>query len=292
LIRRTAARTLAAVLAVCAGIGAAATTVDVQAQVGAHLSVSGPVTGRHYAPNRNFRKHRHVPTYVPGKLGFNLADVSSVQQLDSLPAGVEGLVYLGLCNGADGSFIEAVRPFIGKAKLYGFYLIDEPDPTGSYKALCPALNLKAEADWIRANAPGVKTFIVLMSLGTSARPEYMNTYNSANTDIELFGLDPYPCSRELRGCNYSVIDASVIAAQAAGIEAGQIVPVYQAFGGGRYKSWTLPSAAEEEAILARWAARVPAPAFDFAYSWGRQAADHALEDTSALQTVFAAHNGS
>jgi hypothetical protein len=35
---------------------------------------------------------------------FNLADVGYVGQLNDLPSGVKGLVYLGMANGADAAF--------------------------------------------------------------------------------------------------------------------------------------------------------------------------------------------
>jgi len=134
----------------------------------------GPVTGLHYAPNNNFDSSGR---YSPGSAGFNLADVSSVSELNSLPSGVKGLVWLGLCNGADSSFINAVRPFIGHPKLFGFYVMDEPDPTGQWGPLCTAAHLMAEADWIHANVPGAQTFIVMMNFNTSVAPTYTNTYN-------------------------------------------------------------------------------------------------------------------
>jgi hypothetical protein len=68
--------------------------------------------------------------------------------------------------------IEAVTPFISNSKVYGFYLMDEPDPTGKYKLVCPASNLKSEAAWMRANLSGAETFIVLMNLGTSLNGIY------------------------------------------------------------------------------------------------------------------------
>src|SRR5205085_2691189 len=55
-------------------------------------------------------------------------------------------------------------------------------------------------------------------------------------------------------------------------------------------SWTLPTASQEQQILATWGSVVPQPAFDYAYSWGVQNSDAALEDTPALQSVFASHN--
>ena len=89
----------------------------------------GPVTGLHYAPNNNFEPGGN---YAPGRVGFNLADVSSAGEVSSLPSGVKALVWLGQCNGADSSFISAVQPSIGDPKVYGFYLMDEPDPTGQW----------------------------------------------------------------------------------------------------------------------------------------------------------------
>ena len=79
-------------------------------------------------------------------------------------------MYLGLCDGADTNFIDLVQQFIGNPDVYGFYLVDEPDPTGEYSPQCPATDLKAESDWIHANDPGTVTFIVLMNLGTPTQP--------------------------------------------------------------------------------------------------------------------------
>lgn len=274
----------------CAAFGAAivvaATVAGLAGAAGAQTRL-GPATTLHYAPNGNFGAGG---AYLPGRDGFNLADVTTTDQLAALPARVRGLVYLGLCDGVDASFVDTVSPFIGKAKVYGFYLADEPDPTGRYAPLCPASNLRAEADWIHAHVPGAKTFIVLMNLGTNTEPDYAQSYTSSNTDIDLFGLDPYPCRGDLHGCDYAVIGATVRAAEATGIRREQIVPVYQAFGGGGYSDWTLPNAAQERRILAAWGALTPAPGLDFAYSWGRQKGDHSLVDTPALQAVFRAHN--
>jgi hypothetical protein len=74
---------------------------------------------------------------------------------------------------------------MGSSKVYGFYLADEPLPSAT-----TAANLKAESDWIHANFPGVKTFIVQYNSGSDVAPQFY--YTPANTDIDLFGLDPYP----------------------------------------------------------------------------------------------------
>ncbi|HVH74582.1 MAG TPA: hypothetical protein VM755_06665 [Stellaceae bacterium] len=250
--------------------------------LGPSLSGAYPQTSLHYAANGNISSSG---VYLPGADGFNLADVSSVGALKSLPRGVKGLVYLGLCGGATSHFIKTVKQFIGRLRLFGFYLMDEPDPS-----TCQAGNLKAEADWIHANAPGVETFIVLMNMSSATNPSYANTYNSANTDIDLFGLDPYPCQQQFGGCNYKVIPAAVAAAEASGIAASQIVPVYQAFGGGGYSAWLMPTGAEETQLLATWSSVVPAAVFDYAYSWGVQNSDQALSTSPDLQAVFLQKN--
>ena len=246
----------------------------------------------HYTSNSNFDASGN---YIPGSVGFNLADVSSAGSINSLPSGVKALVYLGLCNGADASFQSAVSPFIGNARVFGFYLMDEPDPTGKYKTLCPPANLKMESDWIHTNDPGVKTYILEMNLYETKNPTYQGDYNPANSDIDLYGLDPYPCRTELNGCNYSWITLAVNAANAAGIPTAQIVPTYQAFGLGTWiddggSTYAVPTADQTTQIISTWATAVPHPVFDYVYSWGSQNADQSLNTNPTVQQVFAAHN--
>ena len=269
----------------CAGSGS-----GTSAQCSAQKSTLAPAprVRLHYAPNANFDSQGN---YLPASAGFNLADVSSAATLTSLPAGVLGLVWLGMCQGADSAFIAAVTAFEHNAKLFGFYLMDEPDPTGKYATVCTAANLRAESDWIHANLPGAKTFIVMMNLGTPTRPDYMNTYNPGNTGIDLYGLDPYPVRQQLSGgADYSVIGAAVSAASAAGIPVDSMIPVFQAFGGGGYTSYTLPTSTQEQQILSVWTSVLAHPVFDYAYSWGPQSADQALATSPDLQGVFAGYN--
>lgn len=186
---------------------------------------AGPL---HYAPNNNFDGHGN---YLPGKAGFNLADVSSVGQLTSLGTDEKGLVWVGQCNGADEAFRATIQPFIGNPKVFGFFLMDDPDPRGLFEAgrlapRCTPDNLKAESDWVHSHVPGAKTFIVLMNLSTSKVPSFEHTYNPANSHVDLFGIDPYPCRSELQGCDYGMIDQYVAAANAWGIPFRQMVPVY------------------------------------------------------------------
>ena len=248
----------------------------------------------HYASGNNIDSNGN---FTPGQSGFNLADVSSVDELNALPAGVKGLVWLDQGDGVTQSFIDAVTPFIGNPKAFGFFLKDEPDPTGQWNTLVSAANLKAESDWIHAHVPGAKTFITMMNMGSSDNPSFANTYTPANTHIDYFGIDPYPVRSDASTVDYSMIDKAVAAAEASGIPAANIVPVFQTFGGGNWVDdsgghYVLPTAAQEQQMLAHWAALVPNPAFDYAYAWGSQNGDQALESSQALQSVFLQHNTS
>ena len=191
-----------------------------------------------------------------------MADISSASQLSELPSGDKALVYLGMTGGVTASFEAAVEPFIGSSQVYGFYLADEPSPSAA-----TAANLKAESDWIHANDPGAKTFIVEENSSGNLTPQYY--YTPANTDIDLFGLDPYPVQTNVPN-NYdlNIIPLAVQSAESIGIPQQDLVPVYQAFGGGSYASYILPTAAQEQAILSEWGSVLPNPAFDYAYSWG------------------------
>jgi hypothetical protein len=248
-----------------------------------------PVTGLHYTPNSNFGPSGR---YLPGADGFNLADVNpdAKGQLDGLPAGVRGLVWLGDCGGATAGFRAAVDAFAGDPKLFGFYVMDEPLPS-----TCPAANLLAEDNWIHAHVPGAKTFAILENLGPETRPTFAGSYTPADSGLDLIGLDPYPVRSELRSPDYAEIARYVRMAEAQGWSRASIVPVYQAFGGGNYPDdgngyWVMPTTAQERQILADWAAVIPDPGFDYVYSWGSQASDAALEQSRALQAVFTAKN--
>jgi len=256
-----------------------------------------PAKPLHYAPNANFDSNGK---YLPSQAGFGMADVNSVSQLDALGRDVKGLVWVGQCNGADEKFRKTVQPYIGNPKLYGFYLMDDPDPrrmlqSGKLSVSCTPDNLKAESDWIHRHAPGAKTFIVPMNLSSSKTPSFKNTYNPTNSHVDLFGIDPYPCRTELNGCDYDMIDRYVLAAEAWGIPRSRMVPVYQSFGGGEWLDdndgrYLLPTAEQTRQMLARWRKYVTAPEFDVVYSWGSQRSDAALEGAPDLQEVFSVHN--
>jgi hypothetical protein len=235
--------------------------------------------------------------FAPAEAGFNLADIQYVDQANALPDGVQGLVWLDQYQGVTQEFIDQVTPFLNNPKVFGFYLVDEPDLTGEWGPQASAADLKAESDWIHQHDAGAKTFTVLMNTGSSDDPNYMNTYNAENTHIDYFGLDWYPVWSDRSNVDLSTIDKYVSAAEQAGVPLDSIVPVYQAFGGGGWSTETgsqvvMPTAAQEQAMIDHWAQLVPNPAFDYAYAWGSQNGDTALESSPELQQVFLAHNTS
>jgi hypothetical protein len=92
-----------------------------------------------------------------------------------------------------------------------------------------------------------------------------------------------------------MIDKFVRAAEASGIPRSRIVPVYQAFGAGRWHdgnggAYILPTTEQLLEILNRWRKIIPTPAFEMAYSWGSQNGDTALETAPELERAFSVHN--
>jgi len=274
-------------LAGCIATTAATTGAAPKATIPAETAGPWPVTRLHYTPNGNFGPSGQ---YLPGADGFNLADVDNKIQLDGLPAGVLGLVWLGDCGGATASFRSTVDAFAGDRKLFGFYVKDEPQPKN-----CPAANLLAEDNWIHAHVPGAKTFIILENLGHETAPSFTGTYTPADSGLDLVGVDPYSVRSELSAPTYWQIAAYVTLVEAHGWPLSSIVPVYQTFGGTSFADdsngyWVLPTVPQERQMLADWAAVDPHPVFDYAYSWGPQEGDTALSQSPALQAVFKEKN--
>jgi hypothetical protein len=244
-----------------------------------------------YAPNENFED----ATYLPGLSGFNLADVSIPAELDLLPEGVQALVWVGMCDGVTERFRERVEPFLGRHEVFGYYLTDEPDPTGKWSRLCTAESLREQSDWIHDRSPQSKTFIVLMNLGSAALPSYQGAYTNEKSHVDLVGINPYPCRSELNGCDFGSIHRTVKAAEAAGYTRDQMVPVFQTFGEGDFETdgggrYLLPTASQLEAMLSIWRRLLPGPEFEFSYSWGVQANTEALATTPDLRSVMLRHN--
>ena len=155
----------------------------------------------HYAPNHNFAPDG---TYAPARGGFNLADVSRPRDVARLGSDVSVLVWVGLCHGVDEAFVRIVNTYARTPRLFGFYLMDDPDPrptapvTNAAHA-CSVANLRAEADWIHAHVPSARTVIVIMNLGDASHPSFRGSYEPTQSHVDLFGLAAYPCRTELKG---------------------------------------------------------------------------------------------
>ncbi len=214
-------------------------------------------------------------------LGYNVHDIGmSAGEASALPAGTEGMAWVGVdgsaCPAPSSAFKSFVTANASNPKLFGYYLMDEP-ANGN----CVA-SIKAHADYIHAHAPGKKAFIVLTDW-----PGTYGQYAPSKTDVDLVGLDPYPCHSGT--CTYSEIAREVNAAEAAGIPLATIVPTFQDFGGA---GWDPPTVAQLQLILSSWKAVVPDPPMDYAYSWSTQSGylTDSLSTRTDWQSVMSAHN--
>src|ERR1700730_12335698 len=164
----------------------------------------------HFAANENFDA---AGAFLPSSAGFNLADVSSRRELDLLPHGTRGVGGGGLCEGVTARFNAVVRAVINHPKTFGFYLVDDPDPIGRWRAQCKPSDLRAESDWIHRRRPAAMTFVALMNLGSSASPSFSADYRPKVSHIDLFGVSPYPCRTRSSECDYDMIDRHVRASR-------------------------------------------------------------------------------
>jgi hypothetical protein len=214
-------------------------------------------------------------------LGYNVHDIGmSAGEASALPAGTQGMAWVGVdgtaCPAPSAAFKSFVTANASNPKLFGYYLMDEP-ANGN----CVA-SIKAHADYIHAQAPGKKAFIVLTDW-----PGTYGQYAPSKTDVDLVGLDPYPCHSGT--CTYSEVAREVNAAEAAGIPLATIAPTFQDFGGA---GWDAPTAAQLQLILSSWKAVVPDPQMDYAYSWSTQSGSltDSLGTRTDWQSVMSAHN--
>lgn len=116
------------------------------------VPLSVPSSGQAVSPStRHFISNLRGAT-APKALGYNVFD-TSVSGVATLPAGVQGLVWLGQkCpTPADATFRSAVDRLAANRKECGYYLSDEP-----HVADCPraAAALASRADYIRSRSRG------------------------------------------------------------------------------------------------------------------------------------------
>jgi hypothetical protein len=286
-------------------------------------AATAPSTSLHYTANGNFSSSG---TYEPGTLKFNVADISSAGDLSLIPSGDHAFVFVGMCAGSSDTtanafgytwsdFTSLVTSTITSSAVIGYYIMDEPDPetdNGAGQPYCDPAKLLQETQFINGQKSGEINWMIDQNLGSPNSPTFSPAtaghpgvaYTLANTGLSDIALDPYPCRTEVTGCGgFTMVSKYVKAAEsttsgAPGIPKAHLVPVYQAFGGGNWGgdgeggNYKLPSAAQERTLMSTWAKYLPAPAFDYAYSWGVQNSDTALTDApTGLRAVFASHNG-
>lgn len=251
--------------------------------------MSAPSTLNHYAPNDDFVTVGGVTTDAAQVDGFNIADVTDPSQLGDLTGGTQAMIWVGdTIPGNTAAFRSEVLSYVGggvagRTRADYIYLADEPLPG-------QAAALKAESDWVHQNTT-LKTFIIEENDSDDTTPVY--DYTPANTDIDLFGLDPYPAKDVADGgFQPAIIGDAIGEANSIGITDAKIVPVYQAFGGGSYAPpWIMPTSAQETTILNTWGADgITNPQFDYAYSWGQQEGDTSISDTPWLESFYESHN--
>lgn len=215
-------------------------------------------------------------------LGFNVHDTGlSTSTVNALPAGTQAMAWVGIgtsnCSPTlTTAFTTFVKANAANPKLYGFYITDEP-----VDGTCAGA-VKAYSDYIHANAPGKKAFILLTDWpGTYAQ------YAPSKTNVDLVALDPYPVKDD--AYDTGLIAHEVNAALSAGVPLSAIVPTFQTFGGA---GWDAPTAAQLQSLVDSWKVLVPNPALDYAYSWGTQSGylSAALITRTDWQSLMSVHN--
>jgi serralysin len=238
--------------------------------------------------------------YVPGAVGFNLADISSLGGLNRLPDKVLGLVYVSSsigCGGDTSSFRAFVDQFRDNPKLWGFYLMDEPYVHGyGGKPPCSPGNLLAETRYIKSIIPTAKTYIKMGNSDGQKNPNY-DDYYPGNTGIDVFGVGSYMCRSDFvgkpgteDGCDWTMVDRYVDAAEKH-IPTANLAPTYQAFSGWRTEAsggvFLMPTVAQTQKILDTWHKRLPNPMMEYAYAWSCQAqSTDCLSRDVAMQQVY------
>jgi hypothetical protein len=232
------------------------------------------------------------------ELGYNVFDVGpSAEELDGLPDGAQGMIWVGDFSCGEGfglsdeEFHAAVDELGDDERVYGWYIVDEPDP-----AECPSVPeaIRERADYIHEHAPGQVAFF-------SATDYEYGPLVPESTHADVVGFDPYPCRDDGDGrCDLSIMDTMIGDAVEAGFDRDIIAPVLQVFGTSCAENggWRLPNGEELGQILTRWQELVPNPPLEITYTWGNQEewACPTLMDADGtdgqpdLQSVIQQHN--
>ena len=184
--------------------------------------------------------------------GWNLIDTGSQWSADQLPAGEQGMVWVGDYDNAtcgwelsDAALRSQVQAAVGDAKVFGYFISDEPNPYACPSA--PAQH-QARSALIHSLDPGKPTLIVLDSNGFKGREtqDAMDQLPLWKGTADYIGLDPYPCFQG-SACDFSWIDRTIQAADAAGLNYWGVL---QAFND---SSWRWPTADELKRMVGQWA---------------------------------------
>ena len=217
--------------------------------------------------------------------GWNLYDVSSKTTADALPAGTSALYWLGDYDNSscswqvsDSTVTTTVQRMVGDAKIFGYFISDEPNPYACPGA--PAQH-KARSDLIHSIDSSKKVVVVLDSNGFSGRAtrDALDQLPLWKGTADVIGLDPYPCYQG-GACDYTWIDRTIAAADSAGLNYWGVA---QAFND---SSWRWPTPDEESHMLSQWAASKQSGYMTFAWTW----AGNNLTSQPALLDVFKQFN--
>jgi len=212
--------------------------------------------------------------------GFTVVDMGPFRsELDALPAGVKGWVWLGDYDNTTCTWQQSdawirthVAAVAGDPKIAGYFLADEPHVWD-----CPRApdDVRARAALVRSIDPGPPTFVVLEphSPGNPYAP-YVGT-------VDVIAADPYPCSYA-NGCVMTKIDGEIALLEAAGVP--RYWGVLQAFADSYYR---YPTRDELREAFARWRSSRMDGYLVFAWSY----AGNSLDDHPDLVDVLRDENG-
>ena len=254
---------------------------------------------RHFIQNTEPKDAAHLKT-----LGYNIIDGTpdDIGSVNKYPSGVQAMIWTGsaFCPQGDkgkgdewmawSSFKNLVYNHRNNSKIYGYFLIDEPNTKGC------GLGKDKLAQMIRDRADYIHCFAIQADKFSNGKhkvasdgsclndkgekvarkgkhkaylvDEWDHQYANVSqklTHVDIFAIDPYPCRSG--GCKYSggqdeflqrIDRAKKYYPQSA------IAPTYQAFGG---DGWKLPSKDQMKQIQAYYDKYLPGSTFDVAYSY-------------------------
>jgi hypothetical protein len=181
---------------------------------------------------------------------------------------------------SDSAVTSEVQQMVGDSKIFGYFISDEPNPYACPNA--PAQH-KARTALIHSIDPAKQVVIVLDSNGFSGRAtqDALDQIPLWKGAADVIGLDPYPCYQG-GACDYTWIDRTIAAADAAGIPYWGVV---QAFDD---SSWRWPTASEEQHMLTQWGNSHEGGYMTFAWTW---AGNNLSSQPALLDTLKQFNNG-